>query len=111
MSFSAPHRKRTGIRASARPAQLARVGGPQGGAYRPESSSPGQQLTGEHMYAVTFEPTSLADTFWSLTVHDVLNYYLVDNRIDRYSVATNTWNGHRRRRLRNNHCGGSTCRI
>lgn len=50
----------------------------------------GQQLTGEHRYQVTFDPTPPNDAFWSLTMYDVPDYYLVANAIDRYSVGDRT---------------------
>jgi hypothetical protein len=50
----------------------------------------GQPLTGEHRYEVTFSPPPPADAFWSLTMYDTPDYYLVDNPIDRYSIGDRT---------------------
>lgn len=50
----------------------------------------GAQLTGEHRYQVTFSPTPPNDAFWSVTMYDVPDYYLVDNPIDRYSIGDRT---------------------
>jgi hypothetical protein len=50
----------------------------------------GDALNGEHRYAVTFEPPPPADAFWSLTMYDTPDYYLVDNPIDRYSIGDRT---------------------
>lgn len=50
----------------------------------------GAPLTGEHSYQVTFSPPPPNEGFWSLTMYDVPNYYLVDNPIDRYSIGDRT---------------------
>jgi hypothetical protein len=52
--------------------------------------SEGQQLTGDHAYTLTLAPPPPAEAFWSLTMYDVPNYYLVDNPIDRYSIGDRT---------------------
>ena len=50
----------------------------------------GQQLTGTHTYQLHLHPTPPVDAFWSLTMYDVPNFYLVDNPIDRYSIGDRT---------------------
>jgi hypothetical protein len=50
----------------------------------------GDQLTGDHAYTLTLDPPPPAQAFWSLTMYDVPNYYLVGNPIDRYSVGDRT---------------------
>lgn len=50
----------------------------------------GEQLRGEHTYALTFAPTPPANAFWSLTMYSMPDYFLVDNAIDRYSIGSNT---------------------
>ncbi|MET0579643.1 MAG: DUF1254 domain-containing protein, partial [Ilumatobacteraceae bacterium] len=41
----------------------------------------GHTLNGAHRYAVTFNPPPPANAFWSLTMYDTPDYYLVDNAI------------------------------
>lgn len=50
----------------------------------------GDQLTGEHSYTLRLQPTPPVGAFWSLTMYDVPNYYLVANSVDRYSVGNRT---------------------
>lgn len=50
----------------------------------------GQQLTGAHDYTLTLAPTPPNEGFWSLTMYDVPDYYLVDNPIQRYSIGDRT---------------------
>ena len=50
----------------------------------------GEQLHGEHSYALTFAPTPPAKAFWSITMYSVPNFYLVDNAINRYSIGSTT---------------------
>ena len=50
----------------------------------------GDLLTGGHRYEVTFNPPPPALAFWSLTMYDTPDYYLVDNPIDRYSIGDRT---------------------
>lgn len=50
----------------------------------------GEQLTGEHQYELRLDPTPPVGAFWSLTMYDVPDYYLVDNPINRYSVGDRT---------------------
>ena len=50
----------------------------------------GEQLTGTRTYQLHLNPTPPVGAFWSLTMYDVPNFYLVDNPIDRYSVGDRT---------------------
>jgi hypothetical protein len=50
----------------------------------------GDQLTGRHRYELHLDPTPPVGAFWSLTMYDVPDYYLVDNPIDRYSIGDRT---------------------
>lgn len=50
----------------------------------------GEQLTGEHRYELRLDPTPPVGAFWSLTMYDVPDYYLVDNPIGRYSIGDRT---------------------
>lgn len=50
----------------------------------------GAPLSGQHTYQLHLDPTPPVDAFWSLTMYDVPQYYLVDNPIDRYSIGDRT---------------------
>ena len=50
----------------------------------------GHQLNGAHRYTVTFGERPPVHAFWSLTMYDTPDYYLVDNPIDRYSIGDRT---------------------
>ncbi|MBM7503523.1 DUF1254 domain-containing protein [Agromyces aurantiacus] len=50
----------------------------------------GDALTGEHTYTLTLSPPPPVGAFWSLTMYDVPDYYLVANPIDRYSIGDRT---------------------
>ncbi|WP_374007940.1 DUF1254 domain-containing protein [Leifsonia sp. LS-T14] len=50
----------------------------------------GEQLTGDHVYRLRLSPTPPVGAFWSLTMYDLPQYYLVRNPIDRYSVGDRT---------------------
>jgi hypothetical protein len=50
----------------------------------------GEQLTGARRYAIRFETMPPVGAFWSLTMYDMPDYYLVDNPIDRYSIGDRT---------------------
>ena len=50
----------------------------------------GDLLNGTRRYEVTLSPPPPVDAFWSLTMYDEPNYYLVDNSIDRYSIGDRT---------------------
>ena len=52
--------------------------------------SGGDALNGAHSYEVTFNPAPPVDAFWSLTMYDTPDYYLVANPIDRYSIGDRT---------------------
>lgn len=52
--------------------------------------SDGQQLTGERAYTLTLDPPPPAAAFWSLTMYDMPDYFLVANPIDRYSIGDRT---------------------
>lgn len=50
----------------------------------------GKPLDGANTYTLTLSPTPPVGAFWSVTMYDVPNYYLVDNPIDRYSIGDRT---------------------
>ena len=50
----------------------------------------GERLTGEHVYRLRLSPTPPVGAFWSLTMYDLPNFYLVRNPIERYSVGDRT---------------------
>ena len=50
----------------------------------------GEALTGTGRYQIHFTELPPVDAFWSLTMYDIPNYYLVDNPIDRYSIGDRT---------------------
>lgn len=50
----------------------------------------GEQLSGEHVYTLTLSPPPPVNAFWSLTMYDVPDYYLVDNPLSRYSLGDRT---------------------
>ncbi|MGF1466666.1 MAG: DUF1254 domain-containing protein [Sandaracinaceae bacterium] len=52
--------------------------------------SEGRQLSGEHRYELTFPTPPPVDAFWSVTMYDHPNYWLVDNAIARYSIGDRT---------------------
>lgn len=49
----------------------------------------GQQLSGQHQYKMTMPADAPAEAFWSLTMYDAENLFMVENQIDRYSISTN----------------------
>lgn len=49
-----------------------------------------QPLTGAHSYRLHLNPTPPVGAFWSLTMYDVPNYFLVENPIGRYSLGDRT---------------------
>lgn len=53
------------------------------------TDSKGQQLTGQHKYKMVMPADAPADAFWSLTMYDAENLFMVENKIDRYSISTN----------------------
>ncbi|MGO4299078.1 DUF1254 domain-containing protein [Leifsonia sp. RAF41] len=50
----------------------------------------GERLTGDHVYRLRLSPTPPVGAFWSLTMYDLPNYFLVRNPIERYSVGDRT---------------------
>lgn len=50
----------------------------------------GQPLVGEQTYTMTFPERPPVGAFWSITMYDIPNYYLVDNPIDRFSIGDRT---------------------
>jgi hypothetical protein len=50
----------------------------------------GAPLNGEHTYRLTLSPTPPVGGFWSLTMYDVPNFFLVENAVDRYSIGDRT---------------------
>lgn len=50
----------------------------------------GEQLSGENTYTLTLSPPPPVNAFWSLTMYDVPDYYLVNNPISRYSLGDRT---------------------
>jgi hypothetical protein len=50
----------------------------------------GEALDGAHTYELTLSPPPPVGAFWSLTMYDVPDFYLVENPIDRYSVGDRT---------------------
>ena len=49
----------------------------------------GKQLSGEHQYRMTMPADAPAEAFWSLTMYDANDLYMVENAINRYSISTN----------------------
>lgn len=50
----------------------------------------GDKLDGSRAYELTLSPEPPVDAFWSLTMYDEPDYYLVANPIDRYSIGDRT---------------------
>jgi hypothetical protein len=50
----------------------------------------GQPLDGANRYELRLEQPPPVDAFWSLTMYDVPDFYLVANPIDRYSIGDRT---------------------
>lgn len=50
----------------------------------------GETLTGERAYSVRFAAPPPVDAFWSITMYDLPEFFLVDNPIDRYSIGDRT---------------------
>jgi hypothetical protein len=50
----------------------------------------GEPLTGEQRYTLRFEQDPPVEAFWSITMYDLPDYYLVGNPIDRYSIGDRT---------------------
>lgn len=49
-----------------------------------------QQLEGTNTYRLRLSPTPPVGGFWSLTMYDVPNFFLVENAIGRYSIGDRT---------------------
>jgi hypothetical protein len=50
----------------------------------------GEELDGSHAYELTLSPPPPVNAFWSLTMYDQPDYYLVANPISRYSIGDRT---------------------
>lgn len=50
----------------------------------------GDALDGERRYELRFESAPPCRAFWSVTMYDTPDFYLVDNPIDRYSIGDRT---------------------
>ena len=50
----------------------------------------GQQLNGANRYEIRFPEPPPAQAFWSITMYDMPDYYLVANPIERYSIGDRT---------------------
>ncbi|GAB3584725.1 DUF1254 domain-containing protein [Leifsonia lichenia] len=50
----------------------------------------GDALTGEHTYTLRLHPTPPVGAFWSITMYDLPNFYLVENQAARYSIGDRT---------------------
>ena len=50
----------------------------------------GDQLEGDRSYTLRLDPPPPVGAFWSLTMYDLPNFYLVKNEIGRYSVGDRT---------------------
>ena len=50
----------------------------------------GNALDGSNSYELRFTTTPPCDAFWSLTMYDTPDFYLVSNPIDRYSIGDRT---------------------
>jgi hypothetical protein len=51
----------------------------------------GEPLDGaRHRYELRLDPTPPVDAFWSLTMYDASDFYLVANAINRYSIGDRT---------------------
>lgn len=53
------------------------------------SDSNGKQLSGKNKYRMTMPATPPADAFWSLTMYDAKDLFMVENEINRYSLSSN----------------------
>ncbi len=50
----------------------------------------GNTLNGAHRYEIHFRQTPPCHAFWSLTMYDLAEFYMVANPIDRYSIGDRT---------------------
>ncbi|MFA0084761.1 DUF1254 domain-containing protein [Vibrio sp. 10N.261.51.F12] len=53
------------------------------------TDSSGKQLSGEHHYKMVMPADTPANAFWSLTLYDARDLFMVENEINRYSLSTN----------------------
>ncbi|WP_432459576.1 DUF1254 domain-containing protein [Agarivorans sp. QJM3NY_25] len=53
------------------------------------TDSQGMQLSGKYQYRMTMPADAPAKEFWSLTMYDATNLFMVENEINRYSISTN----------------------
>ncbi len=65
----------------------------------------GHKLDGHNRYTLTFDQDPPVDAFWSITMYDLPDFYLVANPINRYSI------GDRTQGLRRNNDGSLTIVI
>lgn len=49
----------------------------------------GEQLSGKHSYKMVMPADAPAEAFWSLTMYDAKDLFMIENEIDRYSISTN----------------------
>lgn len=64
--------------------------GYEGSYLMPDVDGDGATLIGAHAYALRLSPTLSVRAFWSLTMYDFPNYYLVNNPTARYSIGDRT---------------------
>ncbi|WP_455356179.1 DUF1254 domain-containing protein [Streptomyces sp. SYSU K217416] len=57
---------------------------------RTSTDADGKQLTGSKSYTLRFDTPPPADAFWSVTMYDAPDHYLVANPLGRYSVGDRT---------------------
>jgi hypothetical protein len=50
----------------------------------------GDKLNGENVYVLHLDPLPPVDAFWSITMYNLPNFYLVENKINRYSIGDRT---------------------
>jgi hypothetical protein len=50
----------------------------------------GEQLRGVRTYTLRLDPPPPVGAFWSLTMYDTPNFYLIENELDRYSIGDRT---------------------
>ena len=50
----------------------------------------GDRLDGRNQYTIKFDQEPPVDAFWSITMYDLPDFYLVANPIDRYSIGDRT---------------------
>jgi hypothetical protein len=59
------------------------------------TDSSGGQLDGHNRYVIRFDQDPPVDAFWSITMYDLPDFYLVANPIGRYSIGDRTPDLHR----------------